>query len=159
MGRPTSSGAAQLILRVDGYGSGRMKTESLKHKESFEYYYTLGDKRSIPKVAQKYSVSVAAVKKWSRAFNWQERVEQRDIENAKRLEKKTDAVIVNEKAKYRAVIKEAFAKFEENLKKGKVAVETVQDAERLVKLDLLIMGESPGDEGELKIRIKVVDDE
>lgn len=68
-------------------GEDRMK-ETLRHKEAFEYYYSLGPTRSIPQVARQYSVSVAAVKKWSRAFNWQERIEQRDIENARRAAKR-----------------------------------------------------------------------
>ena len=131
--------------------------EQLHHKEAFEYYYTLGDKRNIMQVAQEYNVSRAAVAKWSKAFSWQERIEQRDMDNARLLEKKTNNTIVNEKANYRKIIKAAMAKFVENLKNGKVDVETIQDAERLVKLDMLLMGEATeAERSDINITIKRV---
>ena len=83
--------------------------ERPKHIEAFEYYYSLGNKRTLKKVSEKYSCSIPNIKKWSRAFNWQERVKLRDIENSKALENKlkpkTNKIIVNTKADYRAEIK------------------------------------------------------
>ena len=79
--------------------------ETLRHKEAFEYYYILGDKRSYPQVASKFTVSRTSIKKWSKAFNWQERVEQRDIEIGKELEAKTNETVLNTKADFRAEIK------------------------------------------------------
>jgi len=67
--------------------------ETLKHREIFEFYYSIGDKRSITEVARKFTVSRASVSKWSRVFNWQKRIEQRDIEIGKELEKKTLAIL------------------------------------------------------------------
>lgn len=110
--------------------------ETLQHKEAFEYYYALGENRSIPQVAQKYAVSVPAVKKWSKSHNWQERVVQRDIEISKGLEKKTNTTILNEKANYRRIIKETIAKM------AGVEVSNIKDLDTLVKLDLLLMGEA-----------------
>ena len=40
--------------------------EKLKHKEAFEYYYSLGDKRTLKKVSLQYTCSVPGVKKWRR---------------------------------------------------------------------------------------------
>jgi len=85
-------------------GNEKMK-ETLRHKEAFEYYYILGDKRSYPQVASKFTVSRTSIKKWSKAFNWQERVEQRDIEIGKELEAKTNETVLNTKADFRAEIK------------------------------------------------------
>jgi len=131
--------------------------ETLKHKEAFEYYYSLGDKRNLPSVAIQCKCSDRAVANWSKAFNWQERVEQRDIENARRLEEKTDAAVVATKANYRkeiksslGVIKAAIGTAIENKKlRSDLSVEDVADLnrltqayERLVKLDLLLMGEA-----------------
>ena len=110
--------------------------ESLRHREAFEYYYSLGVGRSIPQVALEYSVSVAGAKKWSKSFNWQERVVQRDIELSKGLEKKTNTTILNEKANYRRIIKETIAKM------GEITVNNAKDLDALVKLDLLLMGEA-----------------
>ena len=128
--------------------------ETLRHQEAFEYYYTLGEKRSITTVSHKYNVSRPAVAKWSGAFNWQERIEQRDMENARRLEKKTNNTIVNEKAHYRKIIKASINTFVEKLKARKIEVDSIQDIERLIKLDLLLMGEAT----ERDEIIQIVDD-
>jgi hypothetical protein len=119
-----------------------MKTETLRHQEAFNHYYSLGETRSIPKVAREYSVSEAAVKKWSRAFGWQARIEQRDIENARRLEQKTNTVVVNAKAQYRQIIRAAIGRWVEHFRAQKVPIGSIMDLERLVKLDLLLMGEA-----------------
>lgn len=126
--------------------------ETLRHREAFEYYYSLGPTRSLPQVARQYSVSVAAVKKWSKAFNWQERVEQRDIENARRLEEKTNETIVAAKANYRKIIKAAIGRWVKRFQGGEIDVESVWDLERLVKLDLLLIGE-PTDRSEHESRV------
>jgi hypothetical protein len=110
--------------------------ESLQHKEAFEYYYSLGEERSLLKVAPKFTVSTTSLKKWSAAFNWQDRVIQRDIEISKGLEKKTNSTIINEKANYRRIIREAIQSM------GDIDVKCAKDLETLVKLDLLLMGES-----------------
>ena len=110
--------------------------ENLRMKEAFEYYYSLGDKRSLQQVAKKFTVSETSARKWSAAFNWQERVIQRDIEISKGLEKKTNTTILNEKANYRRIIKETIAKM------TGVEVANIKDLDTLVKLDLLLMGEA-----------------
>ena len=116
--------------------------ETLRHKEAFEYYYVLEEKRNLIKVAQKYSVSSAAVNKWSKAFNWQARIEKRDIGNAKKLEAKVDKAIVNSKADYRTLINKVVKKFEEKLKAGKIRIDKPEDLSIMAKLDLLMMGEA-----------------
>ena len=128
--------------------------EELHHREAFEYYYGLGENRSLRLVSGEYKVSGKTAAKWSKSFNWQERIEQRDMENSRLLEKKTNNTIVNEKANYRKIIKAAIGKFVKNLQEGKVDISSVQDAERLVKLDLLLMGEAT-ERGEV---VQIVDD-
>lgn len=127
--------------------------ETLRHREAFEYYYGLGEARSLVSVARQYNVSERTIARWSVEFAWQERIEQRDIENARRLEKKTDTTVVNEKANYRKIIKAAIADFVRRIQSGQVAVESVTDLERLVKLDLLLMGETTSEVG-----VRIVDD-
>lgn len=119
----------------------RYKTENLEQKEAFEYYYSLGQGRTIPQVAKKFGKSSRTVYEWSRKFNWQERIEQRDIEIGRRLEEKTIDTVVNEKARYRKIIKLAIAEFVKNLQAGKVKADSIVDLERLIKLDLTLMGE------------------
>lgn len=124
--------------------------EKLKHKEAFEYYYSLGDKRTLKKVALQYACSIPGVKKWSIAFNWQDRIELRDIENGKKLEAKTDKAIVNSKADYRALIRKVVKEFEQKLKDKKIIISKPGDLAEMAKLDLLMMGEAT-DRGEFKI--------
>jgi len=124
--------------------------EKLKHKEAFEYYYSLGDKRSYPKVASKFTVSRTSIKKWSKAFNWQDRIELRDIDNGKKLEAKTDKAVVNSKADYRALIRKTVDLYKKKLDDGKIIISRPQDLDILAKLDLTMMGEAT-ERGELNI--------
>jgi len=124
--------------------------ETLRHREAFDYYYALGDKRTLQSVANKFTVSRQSVDKWKRTFNWQERTEIRDIENGKKLEAKTDKAIVNSRADYRALIKKVVKEFEARLKLGKIRISKAEDLSIMAKLDLLMMGEST-ERGELKI--------
>ena len=139
--------------------------ETLRHTEAFEFYYLSGDTRALPLVSQKYNVSLVTAKRWSSDFNWQKRVELRDIENAKSLEKKTNKAVVNSKADYRAeiktqigILKAILNKTIKDFKGGKIIdVENTGDLkdvinsyEKLCKLDLLMMGEYT-EKGELKI--------
>jgi transposase len=118
------------------------KTESLRHREAFEYYYGMGKDRSLSQVASRFDVTVQAVGKWSSSFNWQERIEQRDIENGKRLAKKTDDTIVETKANYRKIIKACIAQAVEKIRNRELTAATIQDLERLIKTDMLLLGEA-----------------
>lgn len=92
--------------------------ETIKQARAFELYYTMSD-RSLRRLHElilerkkhrKWTGKVPAVrtlKSWSKAFNWQERVEQRDIENSKKIKEHTNKIIVNSKANYRAEIKQS----------------------------------------------------
>jgi len=126
--------------------------EKLKHKEAFEYYYSLGDKRSLKKVALQYTCSIPAVKKWSIAFNWQDRIELRDIDNGKKLEAKTDKAVVNSKADYRALIRKTVDLYKKKLDDGKIIISRPQDLDILAKLDLTMMGEATERE-EIKVKL------
>lgn len=130
--------------------------EKLKHREAFEHYYSLGSERGLRKVAQEFKVSLTAVAKWSIAFNWQERIEQRDIEIGKKLEEKTNEAVVNTKADYRALIKKVVKEFEKRLEAKKIRIAKPEDLSIMAKLDLLMMGE-PTERGEHKLEpLKVI---
>jgi hypothetical protein len=116
--------------------------ETLRHKEAFEFYYAAGQNRNLASVAVQYEVSEKSVATWSKTFDWQARIEQRDIENSKRLQKATDETVVSVKAKYRRIVGAAIGDFVSRFKAGQVAIESVSDLERLIKLDLLLMGEA-----------------
>jgi len=84
--------------------------ESIRHRDTletrraFDFYYTLGEKRTLKQVAAEFGTSERTAENWSRWFDWQDRVEMRDIEIASRVEEKTNDIIVNIKAGYRKQI-------------------------------------------------------
>lgn len=53
--------------------------EKMVHTTAFEYYYNLGEKRSLAKTARYMKVQDETVKKWSSKFHWVERVRERDM--------------------------------------------------------------------------------
>jgi len=119
--------------------------ETLRHSEAFEYYYSLGSSRSIPQVSHRYTISVPAVKKWSDEFNWQDRVQLRDVEIAKRIENKTNTSIVNEKAKLLNIVKKTIADAVPKINSQKLGISTMTDLLRTIDTALKLMGEDPNE--------------
>lgn len=109
--------------------------------EAFEYYYSLGDKRSLDQVARHVLKTPCTVSNWSSSFNWQKRVQQRDIDVAQQLQVRNIKEIANTKANYRKVLQALVKKFIDNLQADKVEMNKVGDLERVLKLDMLLMGE------------------
>lgn len=143
-----------------------MKEETLRQKQIFDIYYSLGDKRSLEKLNEtlkntpEYSdktPSLDTLKSWSKKFNWQERIQQRDAEISKGLEKKINQDIINEKAEHRKLIKailnelkRSLIEYQNEIKEGiePAKIETIKDLkdisqiiDTLIKLDLNILGE------------------
>ena len=138
--------------------------EKPRHINIFEIYYSMGSNRSLKKLCQKYPKDMPkliTLKSWSKAFNWQERVKLRDIENSKALENKlkpkTNKIIVNTKADYRAeiksqlnILKALLNKVIKDIKDGTIIdiadtgelKDVISSYEKLSKLDLLMMGEA-----------------
>ena len=100
--------------------------------------------------------SLTTVKEWSRRFNWKDRITQRNIELTKRMEQKTNTTVLNQKADYRKIIKEAIDDWYKKFGKGKAGPENVSDLERLMKLDLLLMGEPTEQNGDSVINIIIM---
>jgi hypothetical protein len=40
------------------------------HKQAFAFYYSLGESRTLARVAQEFGVKESAVEAWSSYFNW-----------------------------------------------------------------------------------------
>jgi hypothetical protein len=102
----------------------------------------MGAGRSLASLTGDCQVSEKSLKRWSKEFDWQARIEQRDLENARRLQKATDDTVVAVKAKYRKIVQAAIGKFVQGLQADAVEVASITDLERLIKLDLLLMGEA-----------------
>jgi len=117
-------------------------TETLRHREAFEFYYRLGDQRSLGLVAGECKVSEKTAAAWSKAFRWQRRVAERDAEIARDLRVQTDTDVLAERIRVRRVIRDAIGDFASRLEADEVHVTSVGDFERLVKLGLLLDGEA-----------------
>lgn len=121
-----------------------LEKQNKLQKEAFEIYYALGDKRSLKAVAERVDRTERTVAGWSRSFSWVDRVKQREIEEAKNsaLDKATlNSQTMDIKTRYRIMINNLMAKASKAIADGSLKVKSIQDYERLVKLDLLLMGE------------------
>jgi hypothetical protein len=119
-----------------------VKKETLKQKEAFEYYFLLGETRTHKKVAQKFKVSIQTIKRWSSLFRWKIRIQEREARLAEQLQKRIEGRIAKIREENLKIIEAAKIKFIENLKAGMVDPNTIQDLERLIKLELLNLGEA-----------------
>lgn len=64
----------------------RYVNETETHKQAFELYYGLSLKRNYAAVADQFCRSVSTIKNWSRAFNWRQRIEEREAERMRIVE-------------------------------------------------------------------------
>lgn len=118
------------------------RVESAEQIEAFDLYYSLGSERSLQIVADKLGRNKRTVMGWCKKFNWDNRVIQRALEVAKQagaeeLHKETLAI----RAEYRNSVNTLIEQFCKDIQEGKIKIESVEDFERLVKLDLFLMGE------------------
>ena len=121
----------------------KLTKENELQSRAFELYYGLGEKRSLKAVAETIGRTERTVAGWSRSFNWVARVTQRNIENAQN--KRDEAVntqLTDVRTRYRVIINNFMAELAKRVAKGEIKVRNIQDFERLVKLDLLLMGEA-----------------
>lgn len=121
-----------------------LNKENSLQREAFEIYYQLGEKRSLRAVSVKVDRTERTVAGWSRAFNWVDRVKQREIEDAKNnTENKAllNSQTTDVKTRYRIMLNNLMAIASRKIASGELAIKNVQDFERVVKLDLLLMGE------------------
>jgi hypothetical protein len=124
-----------------------LRRETPRHHEAFELFVAQGGRRSYRKVARATGVSVMAIRHWARSFDWPTRVAARDAANAQKLAKRTDESIVQVKARYHSMINKIVeALCRHHLGKDLRSLRhpestTLTDLERLVRLDLMLLGE------------------
>lgn len=140
-----------------------MKEENLRQKQAFEIYYSLGDGRTLEKLREKlktipeYSQHIPALitlKSWSKKYNWQSRIQQRDIENSRSLQKQTNNSIIDMKIEIRNLIKVQLALMTKSLNdflksKRVTEIKSISDLnalsstlDRLARLEMDLVGES-----------------
>ena len=101
----------------------------------------MGEARSLESLAAICKVSAKSAKKWSKEFNWQKRIAERDAEIADALAKKAKASTLATKLEYRKLVQATLSPWVKRVKAGQAGVESVRDMDCAIKLDLLLMGE------------------
>lgn len=122
------------------------KIETLRQKKAFEFYYILGNDRNCSKVSEEFQVSERTVYYWSKWYNWQVRVQERDLMNGQKLEEKTNETILEAKSKYLKIIKQTLQEYERALNSGSIKINSVQDLERLARLEMSLRVEEISEE-------------
>lgn len=112
------------------------RRETPKAHEAFEYYFLLGSNRSLKKVVEHFGYSMSLVEQWSTAFNWVNRCEERDRRNMELIAEADDRAYVEGMRNYKKMIAASIAEYVKALKDGNVAVNTVKDFDKLVRLDM-----------------------
>ena len=129
--------------------------ENNKHREAFEFYYGLGDKRTSQLVADEFSVSRRSIEKWKTEFEWKKRIEKRDIDIMQGVERRITKSIIEEKAEYHKTIKinttiinSIISTIVDKVKNKDIKIENMTQynsalmaLERMIKLDLSLLGE------------------
>lgn len=116
--------------------------ETARHREAFEFYYALGEKRGLRETAQRFNVSLTSIAKWSTAFGWQDRVEYRDKEIADAIEKKRIAQYKKDKDHFYLLLQKMVHKFQGKLLKDEIKIDSVGDYEKMMKIAAGLNGES-----------------
>ena len=119
---------------------------SLKSKEAFKYYCSLGPKRSIYTVAKEFGVSQSTVRNWSIKDKWDEACKALDnnniLSNNVAVDNKKDINIDDESIRtfksYRKIINASVIEYLNNLKDGKIKITKPKDLENLINVDVLL---------------------
>lgn len=105
-----------------------------RHQDAFDFYRSLGPRRSYRKVAEQFDVSVSAVKLWAKKHNWQDRIREHDANEARHkadriLQSADDEIDRNLK-----IVRVALMKVAKAIAEGRVKIQ-MGDLDRLVRLE------------------------
>ncbi len=107
--------------------------EGERHRLAFERYAALGRGRSLQRLAAELGASESAVKAWSRAFRWRERLEARTREVAEALARESTEAEREELQADRRMVHLAMVRIAKALAEGHVKP-TIADMDRVIRL-------------------------
>jgi predicted transcriptional regulator len=119
--------------------TNRLQTEQEHHKHAFELYNSLGAKRSHKTVARQLGVSTSAVKQWSAAFNWSQRVQEKDAASARGLADRALRSDLDDRSKQQKIVQMALIKLAKAIAEGQVKMQ-LGDLDRLIRLKAYLEG-------------------
>lgn len=114
-----------------------LKQENSVQREAFDFYYSLGEQRSLKAVAIQFKRSERTVAGWSRMFSWVDRCTQRALEEANSKEKQS--ITLDVKTRYRKLFNSLITIAEKDFKEGRLKVKNISDLEKVVKMDLALI--------------------
>jgi transposase len=108
--------------------------EQDRHKKAFEYYYSLGEKRTYQAVAKHLGVSKQSVKLWGREFAWKRKLKEREGEVARAMAARNVAAEVSNRSRNKQIIQLALVHLAKAIAEGKIKM-NLSDLDRLVRLE------------------------
>jgi hypothetical protein len=144
---------ADLVSEVEKMTAGKIQVreswreaEKRVHAAAFEHYYSLGDERTLMKVAKYMKVTEQTVQKWSSKFHWQERIRVREVQARDRTNVHTKLQIDEVKQAVADYLGEELRATVEYDKNGKIKVhgpkiKNLKDVEKAIDVYYRITGE------------------
>lgn len=115
--------------------------ETMQTLRAFEYWISLGDKRTYKAVAEREHVAVKTVFNWYHSFNWQKKLEERQLERAKLWAKDTDQMFLDNRIKNINRLSRTLDEYDKYLIVGKVDASSIQDMLNTTKMQNDLMNE------------------
>lgn len=111
------------------------------HVRAFEAYFELGPARSLTKLSQRLGVSRSALRDWSIAFGWQERINERERDVARVMASRSIRTEAEDRLKQRQIVQLALVTVARQLAEGRIRG-TLADLDRLIRLERFLEGEA-----------------
>ena len=108
--------------------------EQERHRKAFEYYYSLGEKRTYQAVARHLGFSLQSVKLWGRKFAWKRKLKEREGEVARAMAARNVDAEVSNRSRNKQIIQLALVQLAKAIAEGKIKM-NLSDLERLVRLE------------------------
>ncbi|WP_199615049.1 hypothetical protein [Paenibacillus alkalitolerans] len=122
--------------------------ETREHIEAFDYYYSLGESRSLGKVAQNFGKADSTIKRWSSEFAWADRVQQRDHELGSEIIARTNEGILGFHEMNREIATKLVRDLLARVNAGKFKLNSIADWKRVAEI-VQISGEpEEGEDGD-----------
>jgi transposase len=113
------------------------------HQEAFEFYAALGPSRTYRQVAEKMGVSLPTVKRWAKANKWLSRVDEREVQIARRVADRAIESEAEDMERKRKLVKAALIRLGQAIGQGKIKLQ-LSDLDRMIRLDALLQGRPDG---------------
>ena len=115
------------------------RVEKESHRRAFEFYYSLGYKRTYKAVAAEFGVCVSTIKNWSHWFRWQDRLADREAEIIRQMADKTLQEGVEHNERDLRIVQAALVRVAKEIAGGKIKTQ-LKDLDWLIPLEHRLRG-------------------